>query len=228
MVKNIPIGEVLKEYGYITQTQIDEAVALQKQQPGTRLGELLIQLGYVTDRQRLEALGKKLNYQLVEMSDIKVEMEAVSLIPRQLAEKYKLIAVKTAGGAVSVVLSDPLDFYAIEDIRQVLNCPMTILLAPKEQISDAIEYCYAEIEARRVAAETSSGMTLSFDESLAKIDDSDRDAPAVKLLNSMLVRGFITNASDIHIEADTEYTNIRMRIDGMLMDYVRVARALHQ
>lgn len=49
-IKNIPIGEVLKEYGYITEEQLQEALKAQKEQKGKRLGDLLIEMGFITER----------------------------------------------------------------------------------------------------------------------------------------------------------------------------------
>lgn len=59
-MQNLPIGEVLKEYGYITQEQIDQALQFQKTQSGkkVRFGTLLQEMGFVTETQVLEALGK--------------------------------------------------------------------------------------------------------------------------------------------------------------------------
>ncbi|MBR3536778.1 MAG: type II secretion system protein GspE, partial [Oscillospiraceae bacterium] len=61
-MKNIPIGEVLKEYGYITDDHIKQALDYQKTDAGKgkRLGALLQELGFVTERQVLESLGRKL------------------------------------------------------------------------------------------------------------------------------------------------------------------------
>jgi len=58
-LQNLPIGEVLKEYGYITQEQIDQALQFQKTQSGkkVRFGTLLQEMGFVTETQVLEALG---------------------------------------------------------------------------------------------------------------------------------------------------------------------------
>ena len=63
-IKNIPIGEVLKEYGYITEEQLQEALKAQKEQKGKRLGDLLIEMGFITERQKLQALAERLTLRL--------------------------------------------------------------------------------------------------------------------------------------------------------------------
>lgn len=226
-MKNIPIGEVLREYGYITEEQLAEALRLQSETPGTRLGTLLVEkLRYVTHRQLLQALGQKMGLPLIDIHTVKIERSAIELIPRQLAAKYHILAIGMKDGFLQVALADPLDFYAIEDIRQVTGQQLDILLAEKQQIDQSIEVQYAELQAQRMAAQVSSN--LSFEANIVPMDEKEKDAPVVKLLNSLLIRGYNTNASDIHIEAYSDTTNVRMRIDGMLIDYIKVPKGLHQ
>lgn len=55
-------------------------------------------------------------------------------------------------------------------------------------------------------------------------DDADDDVPIIKLINSLLVRGYSTNASDIHIEPFKDFTQVRMRIDGQMISYLTLER----
>ena len=89
--RNIRIGDVLKEFGYVTDDQIGEAIAYQKSHDGVRMGGALIELGYITEYQMLEALGQRLQYKLVNISDLSVDTNAVAMIPRALAEKYGIL-----------------------------------------------------------------------------------------------------------------------------------------
>ena len=59
-MKNIPIGEVLKEYGYVTEEEIKKALDAQKQGSKKRLGALLVEMGFVSEQQLLQALSQKL------------------------------------------------------------------------------------------------------------------------------------------------------------------------
>ena len=86
--KNIRIGDVLKEFGYVTDDDIDAALEYSKSHEGVRLGGALIALNIITERQMLEALGRRLSYDVVSMTDLAVDINAVETIPQQLAEKY--------------------------------------------------------------------------------------------------------------------------------------------
>lgn len=118
-IKNIRLGQVLKEAGYVTEEDIGKAIEYQKQNPGMRIGNALIELNYITEGQMLEALAAKLNLKTVDLSGISVDIDAVGKIPRQLAEKYLMLAVSKTDDILTVVVFDPLNYYGIEDIRQI-------------------------------------------------------------------------------------------------------------
>lgn len=226
-MKNIPIGEVLKEYGYITQEQLDVALAAQREDRSKRLGTVLIELGYIDEKQMLYALGERLNEPLIDMQTVKIDTEVLSLIPQALANKYSLIPIRKEAGELVIATSDPLNFYGLEDVRQIVGMTLNIQLAPKEEIQDAIEYNYSEITAKKVASMAS--MNVVEDEfSLDSLFNAEEDdTPVVKVLNSLLVRGYNTNASDVHIEPSKQKTVVRMRIDGVIVEYVALDKSLH-
>ena len=109
-MKNIPIGEVLKEYGYVTDENIQEALEYQKTEAGQgkRLGALLLELGFVTERQVLESLGKKLELLLTSLDDVDISLDAVELIPKALAVKYNVLPVEVQeNNRLTLAMSDP-------------------------------------------------------------------------------------------------------------------------
>ncbi|MEG0913003.1 MAG: ATPase, T2SS/T4P/T4SS family [Oscillospiraceae bacterium] len=228
-MKNMPIGEVLKEYGYITNEQIEIALKQQKDS-GTkkRLGQILIDMNFVTEQQVIEALSQKLGYACVNIETIKVDIDAVQLIPKSIALKYNLIAVRKYEGRLSVVMSDPLNFYAVEDVRQIAGIPLEIFLCISSKINDAISYYYAEINAKDQFIRASKDvLPVSAADIDLNLDDSG-DASVVKLLNSMLNQGYNSGASDIHVEPLEGSTLVRIRIDGVIIDYVTLPSAIHQ
>lgn len=227
-MQNLPIGEVLKEYGYITQEQIDQALQFQKTQSGkkVRFGTLLQEMGFVTETQVLEALGKKLDLQMVNLEEYEVNVDVVAKVPKQLAEKYNVIALSENDSRLQLAMSDPLNFYAQEDIRQIVDMPLEVLLSESPKIKKAIEYYYAEISTKQAAKKANiSAEDIEVPQLTA--DDADDDVPIIKLINSLLVRGYSTNASDIHIEPFKDFTQVRMRIDGQLSDTGKGTAQLH-
>lgn len=225
-MKAIPIGEVLKEQGYITEEQLQEALTAQKNDRSKRLGQHLIDLGFVTEEQTLQAMSVKLNEPFVNMNNVNVDVTAVGRIPLSLASKYNIIAVEIRNNSLVVVTSDPMNFYGFEDIRLVTGLDLTICLATSDSVKNAISYYYSEVNAKTAAdrANLDSGMFQITEEIY---DSESDDTPVVKLLNSLLAKGFSTNVSDIHIEPFENETLVRMRIDGMLIESMKLQKNIH-
>lgn len=229
-MKGIHIGEVLVEQGAITKEQLNERLKLLK--AGTndrRLAEVLTDLGYITERELLDVLGRGMGLEVIDLEFFHIDERAVEKIPKQLALKYTVMAVSMEGSGLTVATADPLDLYALEDIRLVTNMRIQLILAERTQIRHAIELNYSGIDARAAARLASEHAVFSrtFAENLMVNSDEDQ-APIVRLLNSLLLKGYNTNASDIHIEPYENETVVRMRRDGMLIPYMTLSPAIHQ
>jgi type IV pilus assembly protein PilB len=225
-VKNIPFGEVLRELGYITEEQLQQALKEQAKDKTQRLGTIILQLGFITEQQLLEALGQRLNIPLINIETYPVSLAAVIKIPRQLAQKYKLIAIGEKNGVLILAVNDPLDLYAIEDIRQVTNLPIEIKISKLNSIEHAIEYYYSEVETSQAVKKIETEIAATVSKANIQ-EDEDIDTPVVKFLNSLLLRGYFAHVSDIHIEIYEDKTVIRNRIDGMIVDYTTMSSAMH-
>ena len=227
-MQNIPIGQVLTQSGYVSEEQVAEALAYQKAHPELRLGAIFLKLGHVSEQQLLEALSKRMELDLVELRDYPVNAAAVEKLPRQIAERYNLIAIDMVGGSLKLCMSDPLNFYAVEDVRQIAQMPVQVTLSTAQSITDAIDYHYAEIDAKNAARRANS--IASVDTAAIEVDEGEGgdEAPVVQVLNSLLIRGYSINASDIHIEPFETHVAVRMRVDGVISDYVTLASSVHQ
>ncbi|HIW22098.1 MAG TPA: GspE/PulE family protein [Candidatus Dorea intestinavium] len=203
-----------------------EALEYQQEHKGKRLGTILIELGFVTEKQTLEALARRFELPIVDLSNYEVDVEAVAKIPKQLAEKYNLLAIKEEGSLLTVATNDPLDFYGFEDIKQTTGLELDIVLCEKNIIAGAINYYYSEVSAKLAAKKANTSMK-GMEEIKIDINEADGDAPIVNLLNSLVTRAYSVNASDIHIEPFEEKSNVRMRVDGTIVDYVSLQKSLH-
>lgn len=223
--RNLKIGDVLKEQGYISDDQLNEALRFQQKNKGKRLGEVLIEQGFITENQMLQAMAAKLDCQVVDVNSVAINMEAVKKLPRQVAEKYTMLAIEMQGNVLHVIVNDPLNFYGIEDVRQLTGMELHILLSEKDSLEKAINYYYSEISAMDAAQKANATVTQVVEE--IDIEEGDDDTPIINLLSSLIQRAYSTNASDIHIEPYEEKTLVRMRIDGTIVEYVTLKKSVH-
>ena len=223
--KNLKIGDVLKEQGYLTEEDLEKALEVQTESGGKRLGEVLIEQGYITENQMLQAMAAKMDCQVVNIDNLSVDITAVGKIPKQVAEKYCMLAVGNEGGRLRVVVNDPLNFYGLEDVRQITGQELLILLCEKHTLEKAIRYYYAEISAKIAAIKANENTELVVEE--MEVEDGDDDTPVINLLNSLIQRAYSAGASDIHIEPFEDKTLVRMRVDGMIVEYVTLKTSVH-
>lgn len=228
MVKNLKLGEVLVEEGYITSDQLKTALDIQKQNKGNKLlGEVLTELGIVSEEQILKGLSKKLGCDIINIEKTDVDIKAVKKVPKNLALKYKLIAIKEDADCVTIVIQNPLNFYAIEDIKLILNKNIEIKIAKSSEIEKAIIYWYSEIEAQTAAKNANISVQRVADFKVEDLEKSDVENPVVSLVNSTLFKAYATGASDVHIEPFEDKTLVRIRVDGQMVDFLTLEQGLN-
>lgn len=230
-MQSLRLGDILKESGDVTEQQIQDAVAYQKTHKGVRIGGALMALGYIDESRVLQALGKRMDLPVIDIALAEVQIGAVLKIPRPLAEKYEMLGVSIDGNTLTLLTNDPLNFYGIEDVRQVTGMRLHICLCKRDDLLKAIQYYYSEagaIQAAAAANESFKNQVVEEEEEIHITDEADNeDTPIINLLNRLIHRAYSTAASDIHIEPFEKETTVRMRVDGAIVDYVTLEKSLH-
>jgi len=209
---------------------MQEALAYQKEHRDKRVGQILIELNFVTEQQVLEALASRLEMEIVDVASQQVDLEAVAMVNKELAEKNLFLPLSVTNRTMVLVTNDPLNYFALEEVRQQTGCYLQILLSEEKPLRQAISYYFAEVGAKQAATEANAGFGADdFDDlDLTELENVDEEAPIIHLLNSLVERAIKSNASDIHIEPFERQTKVRMRIDGVILEYVALQRNVHQ
>ena len=228
------LGELLLAAGTITQEQLDHGLALQKEQKG-RLGEVLIKNGIITEDQLIEALQMQLGIEYIDLSKINIPTELAGIVPKNIAKQYQVVPVRIVKDEIYLAMSDPLNFYAIEEVRKAVRKRVIPMVAQAAQVERAIQVLYgnegaakAIEEMKREAAasgETTAAPTNAFVSNQLG-DDSANSAPTIRLVNSIIERAITERASDVHLEPHENEMLVRMRVDGMMRDILTVPRDL--
>ena len=227
-MRNGPIGQYLVEKKLITEAQLQEVLAKQKEQKGKIFGDVIIEMGYVTDVQFAEVLAERLNIQYIDLDNTPLSHDVVMKIPETAARKYNVIAVEKMGKRLTVATNDPINFYVFEDLRVITGCSVSPVLATKAAINRAIGKIYSEGQVDSVVDEATKEKEEEI--SLEDIDlsaDRIENAPIVKLATAIVENAFRQNATDIHIEPFKDITKIRIRINGDLVELMTLSPALH-
>ncbi|MCF0111273.1 MAG: Flp pilus assembly complex ATPase component TadA, partial [Erysipelotrichaceae bacterium] len=228
-MKQVPIGQLMLQMGYITESQLEEALAYQKENPGNRLGKILIQLGMITETDKLEVLSKRFDIPVYRKDEIVVSREIAQLVPESIAQKYRIMPIMIKDNALVVAINDPIDLNAFEDIRANCGIPVELILAPEDMIEDAISTNYASLNVQTALKELQDAYEkdVKEDKTSEVVEERVDQAPVVKFINNLIKQAYETGASDIHIEPFEKKTLVRLRIDGVLQEFTTLDKKAH-
>lgn len=211
------LGDLLLASGKITQIQLD-AVLKKQRITRKRLGEILMEDSIVTEEDIIDTLEIQLGIQRIYFDMYNVDHNAVKSIPESLANKYILIPIGFKGNRIQVVMSDPLNLFAQDDVKIASGYEVEPLIATKDEIKNAIEKNYSKQFVQK-AAEELSKETTSQDEAEETENSKDvMNAPAVRMIDKIIRNAVKARASDIHMEPFEKYIKIRYRVDGELQE----------
>lgn len=225
------LGEILISGGALTEEQLNEALKLQKSL-GMRLGEVLIHQGLVTEDDIMRTMQSQLGLSSVDLNRIVVHERILSALPETVIRKYNVLPIDEANGAILVAMSDPTDYYALDDLRIAAGTLIRPVLAKKVDILRAIDRYYGRSEAAKAArdfakqsgisqiAATSQGALASVTP-LARVEGDDEATPIIRFINTIIENAVNNAASDIHIEPMEEEMRVRFRVDGILREIMR-------
>ncbi|MBQ6401253.1 MAG: Flp pilus assembly complex ATPase component TadA [Firmicutes bacterium] len=227
------LGDLLVSAGLITEEDLMKGLELQKGS-GKRLGTVLQEAGMITELEMIEALQMQLGVEFVDLNKITIPTELAQIVPQNIAKQYHIVPVRMIRDELYLAMSDPLNFYAIEEVRRVVKKRVVPMIAMSDSIDRAIQILYGNVGAAKAIEEMKREFASSAEEdegvdSFAANfigDDDVNQAPAIRLVNSIIERAVAERASDIHIEPREEQLSVRMRIDGLLRDILTVPREL--
>lgn len=174
-----------------------------------------------------------LNFQL-EIPDIDLEKHFISpdiprLISEKLARRHMLIPVKKEEDSLIVAMWDPLNIYAIDDIKIATGLEVIPVISEKQNIESAIDHYYGSESAENAIEEFRREYHIEDLNTLDYQATSDiSNAPMVRLVNSFINQAVKQNASDIHLEPYDKTLRLRFRIDGDLQEIMTIAKSAHQ
>ncbi len=219
------LGGILVRMGVLNEKQLEQALEVQAR-TGERLGRVLVRMGLVTEEDLAKAIGVQWGYPFVSLSTVPVDPEVVRLVPQHIASRHKVLAFARNGDKLVVALVDPLNLFALDDVRLVTGLDVEARITTEDELMQAINKYYhvgSIFEQAVVAEEEAAGEEeVSIDRLREMVDE----APVVKLVNVILDQAIREGASDIHIEPHRNGLHVRYRIDGVLHDVMSPPRNL--
>ncbi|MFZ3047413.1 MAG: ATPase, T2SS/T4P/T4SS family [Desulfatirhabdiaceae bacterium] len=232
--KRRKLGEILIEAGLINEKTLQEALQNQKVKK-KKIGQLLIDMGVVDDEQIAKALAGQLRIPFIRLNGVDIPKEIIDLVPQDMAENYLLIPVKEVKKQLVVAMANPLEFYALDDIRFMTRMPIFVTVAPQGEILSAIHKYYP-----RRGLDQELGPDMGMTEGLEIVSQTKEKEqnvqdllnltelpPVVRFTNSIIADAIKQKASDVHIEPQKDSVVIRYRVDGIMREIMQIDKPVH-
>jgi general secretion pathway protein E/type IV pilus assembly protein PilB len=182
------------------------------------LANKIIRPGDVT-----QAKAAQFGAEVVQLGSIKIDDEVISIIPRHIAKKYRVVPIFKTENKVAVAIADPSDLNTIDSLTHLLNAEIELRVASEQDIEAALNKFYGgEKKGMENSQFTEIIQELTEENVAVKVEDDgtdlDADAPLIRLVNQIIVDAFKMRASDIHLEPMAKQFRLRYRIDGMMTE----------
>lgn len=224
------LGDLLLAAGTITPEELEMGLQRQKETK-ERLGTALISAGIITEAELIEVLRLQLGVEYIDLSATTIPISMAQVVPKNIAKQFQVVPVQVVKDELYLAMSDPMNFYAIEEVKKAVRKKIVPMIATAEGVEHAILVLYGNEGAAR-AIEAMKREVSATEEPAEEmfagniLNDNINDAPTIRLVNSIIERAILERASDIHIEPKEKELQVRMRIDGMLRKILTIPKNL--
>jgi type IV pilus assembly protein PilB len=212
------LTQVIVDLGFAPRERV-EAATMAARDAGTTPDQLLVDQGVITAEQRARAIAERLGLDFLDLTQYRLDMAAVNLLPPDVARRCELVPVAREGEDTLVVaMADPANVVAIDDVEIQTGMNVQVAVATREDILAVIaNMTRLDSAVTEVVEEDSHAEVEMFD-----VHDAATETPIVKLVNALLSQAVTHGASDVHFEAETREMRVRIRVDGVLEEIARI------
>ncbi|MHB1280403.1 MAG: GspE/PulE family protein [Acidithiobacillus sp.] len=219
-LQKIRLGDLLIQNGIITAKQLDMTL-IQQRGSGRKLGQELIAQHLVTEESLLTFLASQLHLERIDLSQQALDPQLVLRLPESLARRYRAIPVQDRGNHYVVGMADPTDLPALDAISRAMGKPVEMALISESQLLRILPQLYGAVS-KSAELREALGDTVTTSAPPPILESSAEDAPIVRLLNAVFTDAARLQASDIHFEPEESGLRVRLRVDGVLREHLRV------
>ena len=215
--EKVRLGEVLVQQNLISTDDLNKSLEAQKR-TGRKLGRIFIDNGYVTETQISEALAHQLKIPFIDIKLFNTKIEIINILPEAQARRFRCVLLEDRGNTFLVGMADPTDLFAYDEIVRLLRKDIDIAVIQEGPMLQLIDRSYRRTdEISSLALELGQDLgDKAIDFAAIGMSGGADEAPVMKLLQTIFEDAVQVIASDIHIEPQEHKLHIRFRIDGVM------------
>lgn len=227
----------LTEEGFIKKAELEE-LTKKAEAAGKPFFQYLKEMKIITDEDLTRLIAKTVNVPYVNLMQATIPAKTLKLLSREVAERYMAVPLGEMKGRLVVAMLDADNVQAADFLSKKVGRPINVYMASEGGIKNVISAYGSNLdETLSVAIQGAEQQQQDRDEQ----DEKDKkgkkggstdvriktiveDSPISKALNAILEYAVVNRASDVHIEPVKEELKIRVRIDGVLREIMRLPK----
>lgn len=226
--QKLKIGELLLQHTALTKDQLDEALQIQKEEHKL-LGDILLSKNYIHPHDIVKVLCHQIDVPYLDEIQVdEIDPNVVRDISIKYAKHHEVLPILESDYSVTIVIGDPFDFDAINDLSGIFKKKVHIVVATPLKIHEAIGKVYEKANSNLVdSIEDEFEENLDLDGPIDILDASADEAPVIRFVNSIIFRAVKEKASDIHIEPYEKDVVYRFRVNRVMKEILRQPKKTH-
>jgi type IV pilus assembly protein PilB len=224
------LAESLVGDGLLTKEQLAKAHAEEKRS-GERLRKVIVRLGFVNEEDLVSFLSGKWDVPRIELSNQLINPAVIENIPEALARKYELIPILKIGKRLTCAMVDPLNIFALDEVRMKTGFTIEPAVATEQEIKKALNEYYGAKGTLKELVQSIDEKKLGIKEgqevSVKELEGMVEEPVVIRLVNLIIMQALREGASDVHIQPEEDNLQIRFRVDGMLHESDAPPKHLH-
>src|SRR4030043_1059424 len=236
----IGLGDFLVSLGVLTVDQLKKALQEQKQR-GERLEQTLIRLKYAKEDRIMQCLADHFSLPFIDLNTYLLGDKVIKMIPEEMARRHTLIPLFAIGNTITVAIANPLNIFALDEVKNATKKDVEIAISQEEKIQKAIDKHYGSAASvlqstiqQLVKGEGSPSSVEPIEYhktyNLAVKDPRPghlEEASATQMFDGIMIQAIRDRASDIHLEPEEKVLRVRLRVDGLLHELLTLPKTIH-
>ena len=172
------------------------------------------------DRKRALDLAERSGMPFDDLSEYRGDPELFRQIPVDVMIRYQFVPVERDGDVVVVVMADPSNVLAVDEVELAIGAPVEVRVGPAGKIAEILEKSEST---QRVLDEATEDFKIQLvqerengEEALSIESIAADTSPIIKLVDTIVFNAIQRRASDVHVETRENEVIVKYRVDGVL------------
>ncbi|MCJ7440954.1 MAG: GspE/PulE family protein [Thermoanaerobaculaceae bacterium] len=172
------------------------------------------------DRKRAVELAERSGLPFDDLSEFRGDPELFRQIPVEVMIRYQFVPVERQGDVVVVVMADPSNVLAVDEVELAIGAPVEVRVGPAGKIAEILEKSEST---QRVLDEATEDFKIQLvqerengEEALTIESITADTSPMIKLVDTVVFNAIQRRASDVHVETRENEVIVKYRVDGVL------------